>query len=180
MSMDFLLAYYTESFAFISELGLWGYGLIFFITAGDATILIGHFMTAVPFVFVAAVLAAQDYYSLLGMALASVSGALTGSVVSYTVGRYASNVVDRFPRIFSESRSAQAHELFAKYRERTILIGYFLGPIHAIVPFLAGISRMGFYRFLLWNLLGSVIWTISVLALGYIVYAVIILPAASI
>lgn len=169
-----MLAYYTDSFVFISSLGLWGYGLIFLVTAGDATIFVGHFMTAVPFMFVAAVLAAQDYYSPIGMMVASITGALTGSIVSYTIGRYASDVVDRFPRIFSETRSAQAQALFAKYRERTIVIGYFLGPVHAIVPFLAGMSRMGFYRFILWNLLGSVLWTIGVVALGYGVYITVI------
>ncbi len=62
---------------------------------------------------------------------------------------------------------ARADAFFARQGGKAVLLGRFIGFARALVPFVAGASRMPYRVFLLYNAVGAVLWTISFVLLGY-------------
>jgi membrane protein DedA with SNARE-associated domain/membrane-associated phospholipid phosphatase len=72
---------------------------------------------------------------------------------------------ERF-RITSE-RLKRVEDYFARYGGRTILIGRFIGLVRAIAPFIAGSSRLPYRNFAPYSILGTGLWSIALLLIGY-------------
>jgi membrane protein DedA with SNARE-associated domain len=92
---------------------------------------------------------------------AAIAGGFFGFIVSYTVGRKGGRaIVDRYgPRIHLEPATMErAEALFARYGDLTVFIGRFVAVLRAWAAFLAGLNRMPFFKFLLYNLGGAVVW----------------------
>jgi undecaprenyl-diphosphatase len=69
-------------------------------------------------------------------------------------------------RITSE-RLEKVEDYFARYGGRTILIGRFIGLVRALAPFIAGSSKLPYRRFAPYSILGTGLWSIALLLLGY-------------
>ena len=110
---------------------------------------------------------------LLLIAVATV-GAITGDSVSYVLGRrYGLRLVHRWEpverRVGPSVERAQAY--FETRGGSAVFFGRFVGALRAVVPFVAGMGHMPYRRFLVWNVLASIVWTSIVISLGYFVGA---------
>lgn len=99
-------------------------------------------------------------------------GAVCGDSVSYLIGnRVGVRLVTRWApvrrRLGPSVERAQAY--FADRGGSAVFFGRFVGALRAVVPFVAGIGRMPYRRFLVWNVMASVAWTSVVVSLGYYV-----------
>ena len=103
--------------------------------------------------------------------LAAAAGAILGDNFGYMVGRYGGYpLVRRVLRTFRVNESAldggQAY--FARHGDKTVFIGRFFAILRVTVAFLAGVNRMPWRRFLVWNALGGIVWATVYGLLGYI------------
>jgi membrane protein DedA with SNARE-associated domain len=99
-------------------------------------------------------------------------GAIAGDTVSYLVGRhYGERLVRRWEpvRVRVEPAVGRAKEYFGDRGGSAVFFGRFVGALRAVVPFVAGMGRMTYGRFLAWNVLASVAWTGIVVSLGYFI-----------
>lgn len=115
--------------------------------------------------------AARGDVPLAGLVAAGAVGATIGDSVSYVVGRAAG--AGRLPGshwLLRHSTRARprAEQLFAEHGGRAVFLGRWVGALRAVVPFVAGLSRMSYGRFLVWNVLASVSWVTAVLTTGYL------------
>ncbi|MEK7839991.1 MAG: VTT domain-containing protein, partial [Pseudomonadota bacterium] len=60
------------------------------------------------------------------------------------------------------------HAFFERHGGKTIIIGRFLPIIRTFAPFVAGIGSMTYGRFLLYNVVGAVLWVVSLVMAGYL------------
>ncbi|HEU0028390.1 MAG TPA: DedA family protein [Ktedonobacterales bacterium] len=131
----------------------------------------------VPFPGETALLAAAIYagtgrpLSIELVILAAATGAILGDNFGYMVGRYGGYpLVRRVLRAFRVPVSAldggQAY--FARHGDKTVFIGRFFSILRVTVAFLAGVNRMPWRRFLIWNALGGIVWATIFGLLGYI------------
>lgn len=95
-------------------------------------------------------------------------GCFLGAVTSYLIGRFYG------PPFFSDSNFflkrqylVRAQKYFAAYGGKSIFSGNFLGPLRSLVPFVAGMSEMGIWRFLFWSAGASVVWSFLFVGVGY-------------
>jgi membrane-associated protein len=95
--------------------------------------------------------------------------AILGDAVNYWLGALAG------PRIFRSDTSRwinrnhliRAQQFYVKYGAKTIIIARFVPIIRTFAPFVAGIGRMHFGRFWLYNIIGGAIWVTAFLVAGY-------------
>ncbi len=105
-----------------------------------------------------------------GVILAAATGAILGDTAGYWIGRrYGVPLLRKHGRLFrfDESKLLQAQAFFARHGDKTVFLGRFvpIGRIFSAV--LAGVSRMDYRRFLLWNAAGGIVWASLMGSLGF-------------
>lgn len=145
------------------------YALIALLVFAEAALLVGFVLPGETAVFLGGVLAAAGGISLTALSVIVVLAAILGDAVGYWVG-------NRFgPRILRMKvlrRHAERLEFAQeKLRERggwAVFLGRFTAFLRAVMPGLAGMSRMPFRRFLVFNASGGIVWGLGVTAIGFV------------
>jgi membrane protein DedA with SNARE-associated domain len=147
----------------------WGYVLLFTLTLLEASAFIGLLIPGETALLLAGVVAQQGKVSLTACIACAVIGAILGDSVGYEIGRRVGPRM-RSSRVGSkvgEERWQKAHDYLRAKGGRAIFLGRFVGVLRALVPAVAGDSRMPYGTFLMWNVLGAVIASPAVILAGY-------------
>ncbi|WP_432968330.1 DedA family protein [Dactylosporangium sp. CA-233914] len=153
----------------ISTFGLIGILAIVFAESG---LLIGFFLPGDSLLFTTGLLVASGTYLhqplWLVCLLVSVA-AIAGDQVGYIFGRRVGPALFRRPdaRLFKQSNLTKAQEFFDKYGARSIVLARFVPIVRTFTPIVAGASRMHYRTFVLYNVIGGVLWSCGVTILGY-------------
>ncbi len=105
--------------------------------------------------------------------VAAAVGAIIGDNVGYSVGRYGGYpLLRRILRVFhiealTEKTLIYAQQFFERHGDKTVFFGRFFSLLRAWTAFLAGVNRMPWPRFLVWNAAGGIVWAIVYGLLGY-------------
>ena len=97
------------------------------------------------------------------------AAAVLGSLLGYIIGRYfGDNIQNRPDSLFFKKKYIEnTQKYFEKYGSQTLVIARFLPVIRTFSPILAGIVKMNFYKFMLYNVLGGLIWTVVLVGGGF-------------
>ena len=95
--------------------------------------------------------------------------AILGSLVGYFIGRFAGNYIQnqRESLFFKKKYIDNTQKYFEKYGARTLIISRFLPVIRTFAPILAGISKMKYGSYLLFNVLGGLLWVGTLVTAGF-------------
>ncbi len=119
----------------------------------------------------AAAFAALGRLSLAGVILAAAAGAIVGDNAGYWIGRKGGiALVRRYGARFGldDGKLERARGFFERHGAKTVFIGRFVALLRSWAAALAGVSRMSYGTFMLWNALGGVTWSLIFGALGYL------------
>ncbi len=144
------------------------YGLVTLLVFGEAALFIGFILPGETAVLVAGVVASQDHVNVGVVAILVVAAAITGDSVGYAIGRRWGESLMKLP-VLRKRRGALERALEG-LRQRGpiyVFIGRFTAFLRAVMPGLAGMSRMNYRRFFIANALGGTIWGITFTLLGY-------------
>jgi membrane protein DedA with SNARE-associated domain len=144
------------------------YGLVALLVFGEAALFIGFILPGETAVLVAGVVASQGHVNIGVVAALVVAAAITGDSVGYAIGHRYGESLMKLP-ILKRRRGALDRALEGLRRRGPIyvFIGRFTAFLRAVMPGLAGMSRMNYRRFLIANALGGIIWGVSFTLLGY-------------
>jgi len=149
-------------------LGLVALLVVVFVETG---LLIGFFLPGDSLLFTAGLLVAEGTFDIpLWVLLVTVPlAAIAGDQVGYTIGRQAGPRVFNRPdsRLFQQEFVDKAYSYFERYGPRTIVLARFVPIVRTFAPVVAGVSRMHYRTFLIYNVVGGVLWGAGVTALGY-------------
>ncbi|MFY1705315.1 MULTISPECIES: DedA family protein [Micromonospora] len=153
----------------ISTFGLLGILAIVFAESG---LLIGFFLPGDSLLFTAGLLTADGQYityPLWLVCLLITIAAVAGDQVGYAFGRKVGPALFRRPdsRLFKQENVVKAHEFFAKYGARSIVLARFVPIVRTFTPIVAGVSRMNYRTFVTYNVVGGILWGTGVTVLGY-------------
>ena len=149
-----------------SPVGLAGlFGIVF----AETGLLVGFFLPGDSLLFsvgVASGAASVNVYVLAGMLMCA---AIIGDNVGYFLGRQTG------PRIFSRPKSRFFHpdhlkrtqDFYDKYGARAVVYARFIPIIRTCTPFIAGVARMRYSRFLFFSFFGGIFWIAFMTTLGY-------------
>lgn len=140
-------------------------GLVVF--AEDA-LFVGFVLPGETAAFLAGAAAKIGHAPLAGVVVVVIVAAIVGDTVGYEIGRTAGSRVLRL-RAFDRHRRRldDAQNFLARKGGSAVFLGCWIAFFRAVMPFLAGISRMHYPRFLGYNAAGGVAWGVSVTLLGY-------------
>jgi membrane-associated protein len=144
------------------------YVLVTVLVFGEAALFFGFFLPGETAVLVAGVVASQGHVNVVVVCVLVVAAAITGDSVGYFIGhRYGEGLMN-LP-ILRRRRAALDRALDGLRRRGPIyvFIGRFTAFLRAVMPGLAGMSKMNYRRFLIANALGGLLWGISFTLLGY-------------
>lgn len=102
--------------------------------------------------------------------LCSSLGAFIGMLTAYAVGKYVgSPFIGKYGKYIgiTDDRWEKVSRIYSKNVRKTIVFGFYLPGIRQISPYFAGINNIPFRMFLVFSLLGTVLWTIPFIVGGY-------------
>lgn len=106
----------------------------------------------------------------VGLVIASAAaGAFLGDTTSYLFGlRLGRPLLRRFGRTHPRMAPlvAKSERFFDVHGGRSVFIGRWIGALRAVIPFVAGVSRLRWRSFLLWNFAASLSWAGVVVLIG--------------
>jgi membrane protein DedA with SNARE-associated domain len=118
----------------------------------------------------AAVLASDGKLSITGVTIVAAAAAIIGDNIGYWLGReggrrliYRFGVVGRF----ADRVLPPAERFFARHGGKAVFFARFFGGVRVTGAWMAGITRMTWWRFLFWNAAGGIVWAVGVSLLAY-------------
>jgi undecaprenyl-diphosphatase len=154
----------------VGRLGHWGYLVIFLGATLESAAFLGLVVPGESLVLVAGFFAAQGLLDIGDLIVLVALGAIIGDTIGYQMGRRMGRAgLERFGSRFglNDARIEKAESFFKRHGGKAVFLGRFVGFARALVPFIAGSSRMPYRKFLPYNVLGAALWSPAILLLGY-------------
>jgi membrane-associated protein len=144
--------------------------LVFLLPALEASAFVGIILPGDIGVILGGVLANQHKLPLAAVLVAGIAGAIIGDTIGYWVGkRYGEALLSKIPnRILKPEHITRAEETIRNFGGKAVFVGRFTAALRALIPGMAGMSRVHYGRFLAWNALGGLLWASAFVILGYL------------
>jgi membrane protein DedA with SNARE-associated domain len=155
---------------FFWRVGHWSYLLLFVAAMLESAAFLGLFVPGEMLTILAGVLVSAGLLELPQSMAVAAAGAAIGDSIGYELGRSLGRpwLLAHGARVGVRQTALQRlDELFARHGGKTVLIARFVGILRALAPFIAGASRMPYRWFLLFNVMGAVLWAVAFVSLGY-------------
>jgi membrane-associated protein len=149
--------------------GWWGYLLLCGIVFSETGLLVGFFLPGDSLLFTVGVVTGAGRLNIYAIVPALMLAALCGNASGYTLGRFVGVRLFRNPdsRIFRRQHLEQTQQFYARHGGKILIYAQFMPIVRTYAAFVAGVARMGYVRFLSFNVIGSVGWVFSMTLLGY-------------
>jgi membrane-associated protein len=146
-----------------------GYVGLFAIVFAESGLFFGFFLPGDSLLFTAGFLASQGTISIGLLLPLLIIAAISGDSVGYAFGTRVGPKIftKKESRFFKPAHVTRAHEFFLKYGKKAIFLARFLPIVRTFVPIIAGVAKMPYREFILYNIVGGISWVSSMLLLGY-------------
>lgn len=163
MNLDHHLA------ALVQQYGGWVYAVLFAIVFCETGLVVTPFLPGDSLLFVAGAVWAISDMDAHVLCLALIAAALCGDNVNYWIGRTLGPKVFKWEdsRFFNRKALDRTHAFYEKHGGKTIIIARFIPIVRTFVPFVAGIGRMTYPKFLSYSVIGAIVWVVSLVYAGY-------------
>lgn len=162
--------------SFLSSVPAWVvYLAVFGFPFAEAAVLLGFVLPGEAAVVFGGVLAGRGSVSLIVVLVLAIAGAILGDSVGYVVGRrYGERIQStRLGRKVGQERWEKAEDFLRRRGPVAVFVGRFTALLRAMVPGAAGMARMHYRRFLVYNVLGGLVWASACVLGGWALGSVI-------
>ena len=154
---------------FLSDYGLWVYALLFAIIFAETGFVVMPFLPGDSLLFVAGTLAAGSGLDIQWLIPLLIAASFSGDNTNYWIGHHVG------PRVFRRNGSRflnheyldRTRAFYERHGGKTILLARFLPIVRTFAPFVAGVGRMPYVRFMTFSFAGSVLWIGVFVLAGY-------------
>jgi membrane protein DedA with SNARE-associated domain len=118
----------------------------------------------------AGVLASQGHFNVVEVIAVAAAGAIVGDNIGYWVARrWGRRLLKRWDRLdrFAERVLPPSERFFERHGDKTVFFGRFIAILRFTAAWLAGLSKMHWWKFLIWNAAGGICWATLVGLLAY-------------
>jgi len=145
--------------------------LIALIIFSESGMMVGFFLPGDTLLFSAGILAASGQLpigpTLLVIALAAIIGDNVGYHIGNKLGPRLFRKKDSL--VFRKEQIDRAEAFYEKHGSKTMLIAHFIPVVRAFVPVTAGAAKMPYKQYVVYDAIGDIAWTLSIVLLGYFV-----------
>jgi membrane-associated protein len=158
VEQNVVLVYVTLFLIFFSETGL----VFMTFLPGDSLLFVAGAVSALP----QAQAKGLNVYLLM---LIITVGAILGNTLNYYIGAWlGKKVYDGTIRWIDQDALRKTHDFYERHGGKTVMIARFVPIVRSFAPLVAGASGMNVRKFQLYNVLGAVIWVVSLVYGGYL------------
>jgi membrane-associated protein len=153
----------------VHDYGPWVYALFFLVIFCETGLVFMAILPGDSLLFAAGAFAAAGSLRLLPMLAVFLVAAIVGDLVNYAMGKHVGRwfFKGQFPFLKAE-HLGKAEEFSARYGKKAIILARFVPIIRTFVPFVAGMGRMEYRTFVLYNIGGGILWVIVGVFAGYL------------
>jgi membrane-associated protein len=157
--------------AWAADLGPWLYVVLFLIIFCETALVVTPFLPGDSLLFAVGALAASEGspIEVTQVILLLIVAAVLGDAVNYSIGKYFGPKVFRWERsrLFNPEHLVRTQRFYEKYGGKTIILARFVPIVRTFAPFVAGIGKMQYRRFAVFNVIGGVAWVAGFTLAGY-------------
>ncbi len=147
----------------------WTYLILFGIIFCETGLVITPFLPGDSLLFMIGALTASGELNFWLIVTILIVAAIIGDTVNYHIGKYIG------PKIFhkenvmflNKEHLVRTHKFYEKHGGKTIIIARFMPIIRTFAPFVAGMGSMSYFKFILYNITGGILWVLSLVAAGH-------------
>jgi len=166
--IDFILHVDKYLQTFIQNYGTGVYAVLFLVIFVETGLVVMPFLPGDSLLFVVGAMCGaglMDYYLSISLLIAA---AILGNQSNYTIGRFIGPKVFQWPdsRWFNQAAFLQAHAFYEKYGGITIIAARFMPFVRTFAPFVAGVAQMTRRRFVIYDVIGAVLWVAGIITIG--------------
>jgi len=151
------------------QYGPWIYGILFLIVFCETGLVVTPVLPGDSLLFATGALAAAapQAMNVHLIVLLLIVAAVLGDGVNYHIGASLGDRVRNGNRFIKKEYLDRTHAFYEKYGAKTIIIARFVPIVRTFAPFVAGIGRMSYLKFLTYNVVGAIVWVTSLTYLGF-------------
>lgn len=166
--LDFILHLDVHLGQIISTYGIATYAILFAIIFVETGLVFVPFLPGDSLLFVAGAFAALGSLNIFVLLALLILAAIAGDTANYWIGHFSGEkIIASKKSPINEKHLTKTNEFFKKHGGKTIILARFVPIVRTFAPFVAGIGKMQYRKFLIYNVIGAVSWvTLGTLA-GY-------------
>lgn len=169
--LDFILHIDQHMIEIVQEYHTWADAILFLIIFCETGLVATPFLPGDSLLFVAGAITALPGMPLEINLLALIlfAAAVLGDSCNYMIGHFFGRKLFNNPnsKIFKKRHLDKTHEFYKKYGGKTIIIARFVPIVRTFAPFVAGMGKMHYYYFMIYNLIGGAFWVLLFCYAGY-------------
>jgi membrane-associated protein len=168
--IDFILHIDKHLFEIVSNYQSWTYLILFLIIFMETGLVVTPFLPGDSLLFAAGTIAAMDGEPLQVMPLMIllIIAAFLGDNTNYFIGKsIGEKVYQKNYRLIRRDYLDKTHVFYEKHGGKTLIIARFMPIIRTFAPFVAGVGKMTYIRFLSFSIMGNLLWVILFTLAGY-------------
>ena len=166
---DFILHIDVYLAAMVATYGIWIYAILFLIVFCETGLVVTPFLPGDSLLFVAGTLAATGQMNPHTLVALLIVAAILGDAVNYSIGRLFGQRLFSNPqsRIFRQAYLERTHAFYERHGGKTIILARFVPIVRTFAPFVAGMGKMSYRHFALFNVTGGIVWVTAFVYAGY-------------
>lgn len=153
----------------IQYCGLWAYLILFVVIFAETGFVFMPFLPGDSLLFVLGTFSARGAFNPLLLAGILMLAAILGDSINYTIGKYLGNYLIHAKGIpfFKKEHLDRTHLFYKKYGGKAIILARFIPIVRMFAPFVAGVVRMDYTKFFVYNVVGGIAWVAIFIFGGY-------------
>ena len=165
--IDFILHIDKYVGIIIQNYGVLAYFILFLIIFCETGLVVTPFLPGDSLLFVAGTFAAADFMNVFYLFIILSIAAIFGDSLNYSVGNYLGVKISLGNKWIKKEYLDKTHNFFEKHGNKAIIMARFVPIMRTFVPFVAGIGKMHYKKFLLYNIIGGILWVAIFLFAGF-------------
>ncbi|MDR7482633.1 MAG: DedA family protein [Armatimonadota bacterium] len=151
----------------VQAYGVWAYPVLALVIFAETGLVVTPFLPGDSLLFAAGAIAARGGLNVWGLAALLAAAAIVGDAVNYWVGRALGVrlVAPGRTRYIRQEHLDRTHAFYERHGARTIVLARFVPIVRTFAPFVAGLGRMTYSRFTVYNVTGAALW-VGIFVLG--------------
>ncbi|NFG63294.1 MULTISPECIES: DedA family protein [unclassified Clostridium] len=150
----------------INNYGMQTYLILFIVIFCETGLVVTPFLPGDSLIFAAATFAAMGALNIYVLVILLIFAAILGDTVNYEIGRLFGNKLIK-SNIVKRAHIEKTNKFYEKHGVKTIMFARFIPIVRTIAPFVAGIGKMNYKDFILFNVVGGNLWVLILSICGY-------------
>ena len=167
---DWIFHLDTHLAALAAQHGLWVYLILAVVIFIETGLVVMPFLPGDSLLFVAGALAAGGVLNLAALIGCLAVAAIAGDTVNYAIGSYFRKWAEQGGRLrwIKPAHLEKTQAFFDRHGRKTIILARFVPVVRTLAPFVAALGRMPYCVFVIFNVVGGIVWVFGLTVAGYL------------